>query len=371
MQEIQPCWLRNLKLQNFRNFSSINLSVPKDPIIIAGPNGIGKTNILEAISLFCPGKGLRQSKLAQMRKSDVANMGWFVNADFAHQDQDINIGTGLDLSTPSERRIVKINGAKSSQAALNDWIKILWQTPQMDRLFIDGMTVRRKFFDKLLVNFSPEHSKHLYRYDYALRERSKLLREGLRDLKWLSVLEQKMAQESIVITANRLDYLSQLQGFLEQEIEGFPKIAVDLQGEVELLVRENSATEAEERLQERFFESRNRDAIVGGSKVGAHQSEFLVLNLDCDQQAEVCSTGEQKALLLTLIMANARLLATVHEVTPILLLDEVVAHLDENRRHVLFKEILNLGIQSWLTGTDAQVFEPLRDNGYFVNIKES
>lgn len=370
MQEIQPCWLRNLKLQNFRNFSSFNLSVPKEPIVITGPNGVGKTNILEAISLFSPGKGLRQSKLGQIKKSDRPELGWSVNADFFHQDQDINIGTGLDLSTVSERRIVRINGAKASQTALSDWIKILWQTPQMDRLFIDGMTVRRKFFDKLLVNFSPEHSKHLYRYDYALRERSKLLREGVRDPKWLGVLEQKMAQESIVIIANRLDYLCQLQGFLEQEIEGFPKIAVTLQGEVESFVREYSATEAEERLQKRLSENRDRDAVIGGSKVGAHQSEFVVLNLDCDQQAEVCSTGEQKALLLTLIMANARLLATVHEVTPILLLDEVVAHLDKNRRQVLFKEILNLGIQSWLTGTDEQVFEPFRQHGHFINIKE-
>ncbi len=370
MQQIQPCWLRTLKLQNFRNFSSLNITVPKDPIIIAGPNGIGKTNILEAISLFSPGKGLRQSKLGIIKKSDVQDQGWFVNADFEHQYQDLNIGTGLDLSTASERRIVKVNGEKSSQTSLNDWIKILWQTPQMDRLFIDGMTIRRKFFDKLLVNFLPEHSKHLYRYDYALRERSKLLREGIMDQKWLAVLEQKMAQESIAITANRLDYLSQLQGFLEQEIEGFSKIAVSLEGDVETLIHENSATVAEERLQERLCQNRSRDSVMGGSKIGAHQSEFLVLNLDCNQQAEVCSTGEQKALLLTLIMANARLLATVHEVAPILLLDEVVAHLDENRRQVLFNEILKLGIQSWLTGTDVQVFEPLRKHGHFINLNE-
>jgi DNA replication and repair protein RecF len=370
MPQVQSCCFKTLKLQNFRNFCSLNIKIPKDPVIIAGPNGIGKTSILEAVSLFSPGKGFRQSKLSVLKKSDAMEMGWSVNADLFHQDQDINIGTGLDISTPLDRRIVKVNGEKASQASLNDWVKILWQTPQMDRLFIDGTTIRRKFFDKLLVNFSPDHSKHLYRYDYALRERSKLLREGIKDPKWLSVLEKKMAEESIAITVNRLDYLSQLKGFLEQEIEGFPKISVSLQGDVEFLIQEKSATEAEECLQERLFHLRERDAITGGSKIGAHQSEFIVLNLDCNQQAEVCSTGEQKALLLTLIMANARLLATVHETTPVLLLDEVVAHLDENRRQVLFKEILKLGIQSWLTGTDEQVFEPLRKHAHFINLTE-
>lgn len=366
----RSCWISSLKLQSFRCYESLSLDFAQKPIVLTGANGAGKTNILEALSLLAPGRGLRKSRLSHLTRYGTT-MPWSVFANITLPEGNITLSTGLDPQSEKERRIVKINGAPQPQTALNEWVRIIWQTPQSDHLFLEGMSTRRRFLDTLISQVHGGHSKHLYRYEYALRERSRLLKEGNRDPNWLKVLEETLAQESVAIVAARSDFLGQLNHYGQNNVTSFPKFLMETQGVVEELLQEHPALAVEEKLQEKYAQNRSEDAINGGSKIGAHQSEILVINLDYNHPAEVCSTGEQKALLLSMMLSNCRLQSVACGIAPVLLLDEVVAHLDEGRRAHLFEEILALNVQAWLTGTDKQIFESLKDNALFLTVDKA
>jgi DNA replication and repair protein RecF len=365
----QSCWLSSLKVSNFRCYDTLALQCTSpQPIILTGPNGAGKTNILEAISLLSPGRGFRKSKLSQLTRYQNPTVPWNIHANLTLVDGTISLSTGLDLESEKDRRIVKINGAPQPQKALYEWLRLIWQTPQSDCLFLEGMGTRRRFIDTLISQIKPWYTEHLYRYDHALRERSRLLKEGSYDQKWMKILEETLAQEAVVITSTREEFILELNSYGRNNVTHFPKFSMESKGFVEDSLKGNPALWAEDQLQEKLFQNRAEDTLTGGSKIGPHQSEIRVINLDYDYPAEVCSTGEQKALLLSIMLANCRLQSLVCGVAPILLLDEVVAHLDSQRQGCLFEEILALNAQAWLTGTHVQVFEPLRGRGYFLTV---
>ncbi len=363
------CWLSSLKASNFRCYDALNIQCHNhSPVILTGPNGAGKTNILEAISLLAPGRGFRKCKLSQFTRYQNQGMPWAIHATLRLPDGSIALSTGLDLTAEKERRVVKINGAPQAQTALPEWFRIIWQTPQSDCLFLEGMSVRRKFLDTLITQINPTYSKHLTRYDHALKERSHLLKEGSYDPNWMKVLEETLAQEAVVIVTTRKEFIAELNIYGLNNVTHFPKFSLATHGYVEDFLENNPALWVEDKIQEMLFANRADDTLKGGSKIGPNQSEIRVINLDYDYPAEVCSTGEQKALLLSLMLANCRLQSVVCGVAPILLLDEVVAHLDHQRQAHLFEEILALNAQAWLTGTHTNVFEPLRGRGYFLTV---
>lgn len=370
VQETASCWIKNLMLQNFRGYDSFCLETDHRSVVLTGQNGAGKTNVLEALSLLMPGKGLRRAKPQDFVRRGSGSQNWSVSVTMNVHHEDVHVGTGVQSLTESadERRIVKINHAVSPQVGLSEWVSVFWQTPQMDRLFDEGMSVQRKFLDRLVITFFPEHAQHLYRYEHALRERSRLLKEGTSEIKWVEILEATLAQEAFAILSLRQVFLKELNPLCKVGITKFPSVELSLKGELENWAETMSSLDAEEKFQRSLQESRSYDAQFGGAKVGPHQTQVKVWHEAVGQFAELCSTGEQKALLLGILLANCRLHMGHHQRRPLLLLDEVVAHLDNVRRESLFEEIENLGIQAWFTGTDESVFLALGEKAQFFNI---
>lgn len=355
-------WVDTLTLSSFRSYDTLVLRVPAGPVVITGHNGAGKTNILEALSFLAPGRGLRQAKLSQVTNLDTPHHGWTVHADIITPNGTERLGTGI---LPGEdKRTVRLNQTTVPHTTLSGILSLFWMTPQVDQLLTEGMGQRRRFFDKLVAYFYPEHAQHLYRYEYALRERSRLLRDHVADDRWLSQLEEKMAQETMAIESLRQSFLDLISPLCASPDPAFPEVSVSL-GEG---VVEGAALDAEDALQQALRAQRPHDARTGGSKLGAHQTEIIFFHVHHKKKSEFCSTGEQKALLLSFILANARLHVLHKGRAPVLLLDEVVAHLDETRRESLCQSVLSLGLQTWMTGTDVNVFAPFAQNAHYIKI---
>jgi DNA replication and repair protein RecF len=343
-----------LRLTNFRSYGFGEIAVSGAPVVLAGPNGAGKTNVLDAISLLSPGRGLRGARLADhTRKGPAASPEtlWAVAATVARATTDYEIGTGMTVGSPS--RHVRLNGvAASSSADLGDIVQLIWLTPAMDRLFIESASGRRRFLDRLVLGFDASHARVTTRYETAMRERARLLKFGPRDPGWLEGLENEMAEAGIAIAQARARTVEKLAGALaERRGAGlFPAAALNLTDDLHLSSVEELRTE--------FAASRLRDAEAGRTLKGPHATDLAVRHTDKRAEARDCSTGEQKALLISIILADARELARVRSgLAPILLLDEIAAHLDAARRSALFEEIHALGAQSWMTGTDLSLFE--------------
>jgi DNA replication and repair protein RecF len=375
-------WLRRLVLADFRNYVRAELHVDPRPVVLSGPNGAGKTNLLEAISLLIPGRGLRRARLGEIdRRLEGGGFAgsWGVAASLRRPDGEVEIGTGRDpdmgAAPARERRLVKINGAVASgQAVLAQYLAVVWLTPQMDRLFLDGAGGRRRFFDRLIYGFDPAHAQRLARYEHAMQERSQLLRHGGAagaDPSWLGGLEQQMAELGVAIAAARRELLARLGAALGKEPGPFPRAALALDGTVEAWLERMPALAAEEAFRRRLAEDRARDGESGGAHCGPHRSDLVATHLERNLPAAQCSTGEQKALLISLVLAYARLLAESRGLPPILLLDEVSAHLDARRRSALFGEIVALDLQAWLTGTDAALFAELGDRAQHFRVRNA
>lgn len=354
-----PHAITALTLENFRNYRALQLYLKPQSVVLTGHNGAGKTNILEAISLLSPGRGLRNAKL---RGIDRAGAPWVVAADVAARGETHFIGTGRDPETTMEKRILKINGQRErKQSVLTQFISVQWLTPSLDQVFIEGGTARRKLLDRLTYGFDPEHAARVTAYESALRERNRLLAQGRgADTYWLSVLEQQMAEHAIATTLARLDALQRIREAFEQVPESFTRAVFTLQGAIETWLGEGmTALEAETKFAERLSDLRGVDALSGRASEGPHRSYLQVLHLHKSMLAEHCSTGEQKAILLAMVIAACIGRAAWCGLPPILLLDEVVAHLDVDKRGALFDLISGAGIQAWMTGTDAAVFKGL------------
>lgn len=361
--------IARLAVTRFRCYSSVRLTPDARPVVLTGPNGAGKTNLLEAVSLLAPGRGLRRARLAEMDRHGDAG-GWGVAATIATPDGPVEIGTGREPE--GERRVVRINGeAARGQNALADFVSALWLTPDMDRLFREGASARRRFLDRLVFGFDPAHAGRVTAYEQAMRERGRLLAEGNTDNAWLSALEETMAARGVAIAAARLEMVQRLTRALAGASGPFPGVALSVDGMVEDWLGSGPALAAEDRLQAELRATRRQDARSGMTAAGPHRSDLVARHLAKDMPADLCSTGEQKAMLIAIVLAEARLQAAERGVAPLLLLDEVVAHLDEDRREALFDEICGLSGQSWMTGTDAALFAPLGDRAQHFSVTDA
>lgn len=364
-------YISSLKLHNFRCYAQAALDqLSAGLIVLFGPNGAGKTNVLEAVSLLSPGRGLRGVKNIEMQQQSAAKP-WAVSAAINNRDTEIQIGTGLDPAT--EKRLIRIQGVQAkSQSALADYVSCVWLTPQMDRLFLDSAGHRRRFLDRLVFAFDPGHAGRVSRYENALAQRSKILREGRNEPVWLDGLERQAAETGIAIAAHRLDFVRRLQQACDAaETSHFPRAALRVMGSIEELLQRAPALEVEEMFAYQLRASREKDSTSGGAATGPHKSDLSVVYAAKDMNADQCSTGEQKALLLGIILAHAHLIKTERGAPPVLLLDEVAAHLDEGRRAALYAILQKTGGQVWLTGTDESLFAPAQDSAQFFEVREA
>jgi len=364
--------VERLSLAHFRCYEIFSVSLDLRPVVLTGPNGAGKTNLLEALSFLIPGRGLRRARLSEVRRQDSTDP-WAISIHLKDQEQGIQIGTGLDPeASERERRITKINGEKvKSQTVLSEWVSMVWLTPQMDRLFLEGSQNRRRFLDRLVFGVDPGHAQRLNRYEHALKERNLLLRHGRHDRYWIEGLEETLVNEGVAITTARREVVGQLAAVLKSQGNVFPQADLSLEGDLENLLRTHSTLEVEEKMRQLLAERRDQDRLTGRTSLGPHRSDLMVMYPEKNQAAALCSTGEQKALLLSIVMASAHMLSVRTGAIPLLLLDEVIAHLDAERRSALFDVILKLKIQAWLTGTDASLFEELQGNAQLLSLKEA
>lgn len=371
-----------LDLTNFRNYPNLRFELAeKAPplVVLTGENGAGKTNFLEAISYLGPGRGLRGARLGDVT-TNAAKGGWTVSGRLAKDGETCQIGCGIEVTEGPEfgpgraRRTVVCDGQKlSGSSALASSLTIIWLTPRMDRLFQDGATERRRFFDQLVTGLYPDHASQISAFERAMRERIRLLIDDRHggDEVWLSALERRMAEHGIALAAARLEVLALIRSHLSFTGDGhFPLPDIGLEGEVEEMVSSLSALEAEEVFVALLRGNRRADQKAGRTLRGPHKTDLLALHPDKGLVAGQCSTGEQKTMLIGILLAAVRLQVTVKERSPVLLLDEVIAHLDENRRAALFEELIALGVQTWMTGTDARLFRPLKGKAQFFSVKE-
>jgi DNA replication and repair protein RecF len=347
--------LTRLSLTEFRNHLSLSLQPGAQFVALHGANGAGKTNILEAISLLVPGRGLRRAALGEMARSHGGG-GFVVTAEIG----DVILGTGVEADAP-ERRKVRINGAPSTINALAEWLSVIWLTPSMDRLFADGAGARRRFLDRLVLALEPAHARHSSRYEKAVQQRNKLLSgEGVADPIWLDALEAQMAESGAAIAEARQRMMDSLIAQLDLAPAG-PFAVPDIKLDIE-------ASQSETELRDLWRASRRKDARAGRTLVGPHRADLVVHNRVNGQAADRSSTGEQKALLLSLILAHAALVADQRGTPPILLLDEVAAHLDPARRAALFERLAATGAQVWMTGTEAALFDGIGPTAELVAV---
>jgi DNA replication and repair protein RecF len=375
-------WISRLSLSDFRCYGQAALEADARPLVLTGPNGAGKTNLLEAVSFLAPGRGLRRARLGEIDRAvagaagPAADRPWAVAARVVTPEGPRDLGTGRDPAKQNpggrERRLVKLDGGfVRGQQALGEVLAMVWLTPQMDGLFREGAPGRRRFLDRLVYGFDPAHAGRVSAYEQVLRERARLLRSGAGDAAWLASLEDSMACRAVAIAAARRALLARLADACAAGVGPFPRAGLGLVGEVEAWLDELSALAAEGRLRERLAATRRQDAETGGAAIGPHRSDLAVRHLETDLAAELCSTGEQKALLISIVLAHGRLLSLERAAAPLLLLDEVAAHLDAERRTALFEELLALGAQVWLTGTDVEVFGELSGAAQFFRIRDA
>lgn len=357
---LRASWLSRLVVTDFRSYARSEIALDGRPVVLTGENGAGKTNLLEAVSLLSPGRGLRGAAYTEIARDNGAG-GWAVAATVETVDGPVRIGTGIEPGAEATRsRAVRIDGAPASGVgALAALVRVVWLTPAMDRLFLESAGERRRFLDRLVMGFDPAHGTRANAYERALRERNKLLADEIMDDAWLGGLEEQMAEHGVAVAAARVETLARLRGAIDAASEThFPRADLALEGTLEDALAAKPAVDVEDEFIRRLAASRTRDAAAGRTLEGPHRSDLLVRHRAKDREARLCSTGEQKALLIGIVLANARLLAA-RGAPPLLLLDEIAAHLDEERRRALFDEIVSLGLQAFMTGTDPVLFEAL------------
>ncbi|WP_299372523.1 DNA replication/repair protein RecF [uncultured Tateyamaria sp.] len=353
--------LTSLALSHFRSHKLARLALDGRPVAIYGPNGAGKTNILEAVSLISPGRGLRRSSAEDMTRRPEA-VGWKLSGLLQSLHQVHEVET---WSEGGAARQVRIDGKAAAQTALGRIARVLWLIPSMDRLWIEGAEGRRRFLDRMTLSFIPDHAQVSLDYDKAMRERNRLLKDMVRDAHWYAALETRLAETGMAIHANRVRALAELAQAQAGAQTAFP--AADLT----LLPGELGMPDTVEDLRAALAGGRARDLAAGRTLIGPHRADLFGVYAAKDIPAKDCSTGEQKALLVSLILANARALARDFGAPPLLLLDEVAAHLDADRRAALYDEICALGAQAWMTGTETQLFEALADRAQYVEVTET
>lgn len=362
--------IKSLKLINFRSHSDFSLSLSGKPLAIIGDNGAGKTNILEAISLLSPGRGIRNSKFSEMVKDDNS-MPWGVNFNILSNGKNYEVSSGLRDN--QKGRDIKINSKKvSGSSALPKIILLSWLTPSMDQIFNETPSYRRRFIDRLCAVYEKNHTKNIKIYEKLMAERNSSFKSKVLDNVWLDALENQMSDVSIAIAETRLTFISDLNKVLETNLDPvWPRAHLEIYGFVENLVSSWNSGKAKEMLCNEFKNNRERDFFSKRTNEGVHRSDLLVNEKNKKIEAKKCSTGEQKSLLMGIILSHLELVSSFKSRYPVLLLDEVLAHFDKIRRKSFFKQIQEIGSQIIMTGTDISVFEELGDlEIYHLNNKK-
>lgn len=353
--------LRRLQLTRFRSYAALDWRPASRVAVVTGPNGSGKTNLIEAVSLLVPGRGLRGAKAADLpqRTKDGGMDAWAVAAEVERDGFAYALGTGTPPEGPGDRRVFRLNGAPPrNQAEVAALVSAVWLTPQMDRLFQEGASGRRRFLDRLTWALEPGHAREVSAFDQAMSSRNRLLAEGGADPGWLAGLEDAMARHAVAVAAARLQLVARLDA-AAGATRGFPAARVMLLCPVADRLAETPAVAVEGWLRERLAEGRGRDAAAGGAALGTHRADMDLEDRKTGLSAAQASTGQQKALLIGVILAHAQAIAEARGAPPLLLLDEPAVHLDEGRRCLLFAALADGPAQAFLTGTDSETFRPL------------
>ncbi len=403
---VVPFGVTDLRLTAFRNYARAHLRIRAGRIVLVGPNGAGKTNLLEAISLLAPGRGLRGAALGEIlpgahiaaarepgKQAGDADAGWAVSARIAvpgapdgtggadpprqagaaeMQPLEVQLGVGLRrLPDGAERRETRIDGAAGRpMAEFAGLLPMLWLTPAMDRLFVEGASARRRFLDRLVYGFDPAHARRVAAFEQSMRERNRLLKTGRGDARWFAAIEARMAEQAVAVAAARRDGCARL-GLALAEAEGpFPQALVALDGLLEDWLEAAPAVAVEDRYRAHLAAARQQDGEAGLTRAGPHRTDLLVWQAEGGAPAARCSTGQQKALVIAIVLANARMVRQSRGWGPVLLLDEIAAHLDRPRRAALFAALAAPGMQTWMTGTDAGLFADLTGGVQIFEVRE-
>lgn len=361
MSDVFQTSLQSIELYNFRNHNRIKfLDLGTESVVLTGRNGIGKTNILEAISLLTHSKGIRGAKIADLNNQSNADHMWQINAQIRsiYGLKEIYTQRLVKPNNKRDTRIIHIDGQPiKKKTELSEIINVVWLTPPMQQLFIGSSSNRRGFFDQIVNNFFPQHSSHISKYEKFMRERLRLLKDQQNDDYWLSALEQNMWNEGGEISDARMKTLGMLNKAIEINETPFPKAILEL-------INEPIPADYLTRLKK----NRGLDAASGRTNLGPHLFDLEVIYTKKNMSAKFCSTGEQKALLLNVILAQVYALIEKRKIIPLLLLDEIISHLDEINRSLLFEQILSIGAQSWLTGINPKSFEKIQGEAKFLHL---
>lgn len=350
-------FLNQITLSHFRSHKRAVLDIDARPMAVFGPNGAGKTNLLEAISLFSPGRGLRRAGADDLTRRPEA-LGWKITGHLQSIHQTHELETWAEAGSP---RQLRIDSKSAPQVALGRIARILWLVPSMDRLWIEGAEGRRRFLDRATLSFEPTHAEAVLSYEKAMRERNRLLKDMVRDPHWYTAIEAQMAESGAAIQRNRQFAIAELTAAQQAATTAFPTATLAL----------TSAEPIPDDLQSALADNRNRDMGAGRTLIGPHRADLDAVFADKGVPAKDCSTGEQKALLISLILANGRALARDFGAPPILLLDEVAAHLDATRRAALYDEICDLGAQAFMTGTGPELFAELGNRAQYAEVTDA
>ena len=359
-------WLSKLVVDNFRNYQKANLQINASSVVLTGPNGAGKTNLLEAISLLAPGRGMRRARHQHWPNASSQSLHWSVAATVQSADGEVQIGSGVMLDAEHAGRVMRLEGQTVSQIEVTDYISVSWLAPHMDGIFVDSPNVRRRFLDRLVIAFDSAHIGRMARYEKALRQRSILLTDEQCDAGWLKSLEAVLAETAVAVTAARQTLIRDLNEEAENGWLGFPGVRLGLVGDIEQWLADMPALQVEDKLMAAAKTAR----LAGDTAMpGPHVSDLQATHLASQTPAYLASTGQQKALLIAVVLAHARLQERRLGKSPLMLLDDVVAHLDADRRSALFEAVSLLGGQCWYSGSDSQPFNDLMGKAQFVLVR--
>jgi DNA replication and repair protein RecF len=372
-------WIERLTLTNFRNYANLTLEAGPGPVVLYGANGAGKTNLLEAVSMLSPGQGLRRATFIEMARHGGGGE-WIVAARINRHGLAMDVGTGLKAGVTHSRpnaRLVRIDGeTQSGSGALADIVEIAWLTPALDGLLTGPAAERRRYLDRLILCFDPGHRTRSGHFERAMRQRNRLLEDGSRDQALFEGLENIMAEAGVAIAAARCDAVAALNAVWQRRHQRrpdspFPWATAVLEGALEERIAAGlAAVDVEDEYARALRAGRDRDRAAGRALEGPHRADFHLTHGPKDMPGRLCSTGEQKSLLIGLILAHAELSAVRRDGAPILLLDEVAAHLDTDRRGALYEELVLLGTQAWMTGTDRSAFAGLEGHAAFFQVED-
>jgi DNA replication and repair protein RecF len=367
-------WIRRLGLSRFRNYHQLDLTLDDRMVILVGPNGAGKTNIMEAVSLMAPGRGLRRAKRDQFMQNAKAakplvsdttqSWRWAVSCEAVTELGAFRAGTGEDMQQENSRRMIRIDGEAASQTALAERLAISWLTPDMDSILGGSPSERRRFLDRLVIAFDPAHAGRLSRYDRAMRQRNRLLEDRAED-RWLCAVEQELAETGVAIIAARQAMVDALDHEASIPVAGFPAARLAMTGTAESWLKDMPAVDVEDRILAAARHQRQNGEM---NMPGAHNSLLEVQHSQTGQMAETSSTGEQKSLVISVILAHARLQNQRLSRPPVLLLDDIVSHLDAERRLALFELTAALPGQVWFSGTDSISFAPISRDANVIHL---